>query len=83
MVTNAIDPRPSDAKGTIKLNRKPTEEIFIDERIKIVRTTHGWKLMEGDIEIELHNGTPGRAACVVQAPHSIHVRRGELPKHAA
>lgn len=83
MVTNTVQPHPESDKGLIKLNRKPGEEIFIDERIKITRTLDGWRLMDGEIEIDLNNGTPGRGSCAVNAPRSVPVRRGELPKHAA
>lgn len=78
MVTNV-----APAKGTLKLNRRPGEEVIIGEKICITRTADGWQLRDGDLEVSLHNGSPGKAACIVQAPREISVRRGELPKQAA
>ena len=87
MVTNIpevtpVEPVENKPPG-LKLTRKPGETIEIGGRITLTRNKDGWKVIDGEIEIDLYNGTPGRGAAYVQAPRQISIRRGELLKKAA
>lgn len=84
MVTQTTSPQPNkDEPSRLKFSRKPGEDVLVGERIRVVRTTSGWLVTDGEVSLDLDSGTPGRGGLCVMAPRSVHVVRGELTRPAA
>lgn len=83
MVTQTTPKPPKDEPSCLKFSRKPGEEILVGEQIRITRTANGWRVKDGDVELDLGSGTPGRGGVCVMAPRSVQVLRAELTRPAA